>query len=311
MLIPRRKFTKPVKNPTDYDGTQSLRDYLKHFERCSVVNGWSKDEAAVFLAASLRSKAQKVLNGMSDSDCRNYAKIVDKLELRFGVEKQRELHQVRLHNLRQQEHESVQALAADIRCMSSLAYQDLSPDTQERFAVQYFIDANKGKDDRLRLRRDKPCSMDEALSLACELEAFRLLDGDWRRGPVKVRSVDEAVREPDLFKAQLEMLRNDIQMQQQRQETQQVALQQLVQNIQQLTQSMSLNTPGSQQRLPASRYSSRCWYCNESGHYRRNCPKHKSLKQADLGSGNASRVSPTGQGDARMRVMLAPQQDLM
>ena len=283
---------------------------MKHFKRCSVVNGWSKDEAAVFLAASLRGEAQKVLNGMSDSDCRNYAEIVGKLELRFGVEKQRELHQARLHNRRQQEHESVQALAADIGCTSSRAYQDLSPD-KSYLAVQHFIDAIKDEDDRLRLRKDTPCSMDEALSLACELEAFRLLDRHRRRSSVKVRSVDEAVREPDLFKAQLEMLRNDIQMQQQRQETQHVALQQLVQNIQQPTQSMSLNTPGSQQRLPASRYSSRCWYCNESGHYRRNCPKYKSLKQADLGSGNASGVLPTGQGDAKMRVMLAPQQDLM
>lgn len=296
-----RKFTKPVKNPADYDGTQSLRDYLKHFERCSVVNGWSKEEAAVFLAASLRGEAQKVLNGMSDGDCQNYAKIVDKLELRFGVEKQRELHQARLHNRRQQENESVQALAADIRSMSSLAYQDLSPDTQERFAVQHFIDAIKDQDDRLRLRRDKPRTMDEALSLACELEAFRLLDGDWPRSFSKVRSVDEVEREPDLFKAQFEMLRSDLQAQQQRQETQQVALQQLVQQIQQLSQSMSLNTSGNQQRPPAPRYSSRngpCWDCKEFGHYRRNCPARKSHEEDNLGSGNASRVSPKGQGDA-------------
>ena len=79
---------KPVKNPVDYDGTQLLRDYLKHFERCSVVNGWSKEEAAVFLAASLHGEAQKVLNGLSDTNCRDYKKVVDKLELRFGVEKQ-------------------------------------------------------------------------------------------------------------------------------------------------------------------------------------------------------------------------------
>ena len=85
---------------------------------------------------------------MSDSDCRNYTKIVDKLELRFGVEKQRELHQARLHNCRQQENESVQALAADIRSMSSLAYHI----TQERFAVQNFIDAIKDQEDRLCLR---------------------------------------------------------------------------------------------------------------------------------------------------------------
>ena len=135
-----RKFMKPVKNPADYDGTQPLRDYLKHFERCSVVNSWSKEEAAVFLAASLRGEAQKVLNGLSDTDCRDYKKIVDKLELRFGVEKQRELHEARLHSRRLQENKSVQALAADIRSLSSLAYQDLSPDTQKRFAVQHFID---------------------------------------------------------------------------------------------------------------------------------------------------------------------------
>ena len=44
----------------------------------------AKDETAVFLAASLCGKAQKVLNGMSDSDCQNYPKIVDKLELWCG-----------------------------------------------------------------------------------------------------------------------------------------------------------------------------------------------------------------------------------
>ena len=61
LFIQRQKFNKPVKNPADYDGSQSLRDYLRHFERCSVANGWSKDEAAIFLAASLRGEAQKSL----------------------------------------------------------------------------------------------------------------------------------------------------------------------------------------------------------------------------------------------------------
>ena len=149
----------------------------------------TKKKPLYFVAAGLRGEAQKVLNGMSDSDCRNYAKIVDKLELRFGVEKQHQLHQLRLHNRRQLENESVQALAADIRSLSSSAYQDLSPDTQERLAVQHFIDALKDRDDRLKLRRDKPRTLGDALSLACELEAFRLVDGDERRSPLQIRSV--------------------------------------------------------------------------------------------------------------------------
>jgi len=72
--------------------------------------------------------------------------------------------------------------------MSSLAYQDLSPDSQARFAAQHFIDAIKDQDDRLRLRKDKPHTIDEALSF--ELKAFRLLDGDWWGRSPRVRSVD-------------------------------------------------------------------------------------------------------------------------
>ena len=48
--------------------------------------------------------------------------------------------------------------------MSGLAYQDLSPDTQERFAVQHFIDPIKDHD--------------EAISLPCKLEALSLFNGN-------------------------------------------------------------------------------------------------------------------------------------
>ena len=96
----------------------------------------------------------------------------------------------RLHNRRQQENEGVQALSADIRSMSTFAFQDLSSDTQERFAVKHFIDSVKDRDDRLRLWRDKSCAMDKALSLACELETFHLLDNE----------VNEVQSEPDFFK---------------------------------------------------------------------------------------------------------------
>ena len=34
----RRRFQKPVKTPQNYDGSQPLHDYLKHFERRAVVN---------------------------------------------------------------------------------------------------------------------------------------------------------------------------------------------------------------------------------------------------------------------------------
>jgi len=46
----------------------------------------------MFLAASLRVESRKLLSGLTESEGRQYAKIVERLQLRFGVEKQAELH---------------------------------------------------------------------------------------------------------------------------------------------------------------------------------------------------------------------------
>ena len=52
----------------------------------------------MFLAASLRGKSRKLLCGLTKLKGRQYAKIVERLQLRFGVEKQAELHKARLLN---------------------------------------------------------------------------------------------------------------------------------------------------------------------------------------------------------------------
>ena len=108
-------------------------------------------------------------------------------------------------------------LATDIRSMVDLAYQDLSVPVQERFAVQHFIDALYDKDDRLYLRREKPETLDQALSLARELESLRVLDNNnsFRRAGSKVSAmetermqlqiqVDELKRQTDYQQQQLE-----------------------------------------------------------------------------------------------------------
>ena len=117
----------------------------------------------------------ELLAGLPDTNCKQYSKIVGRLETRFGVLKQAELHQARLHNWKLKGGESLQELASDIRSMVDLAYQDVGANVQERFAVQHFVDALIDREDRFYLRR-KPASLDKALALARELESLRLLD---------------------------------------------------------------------------------------------------------------------------------------
>ena len=107
----------------------------------------------MFFAASLRGESRKLLSGLTESEGRQYAKIVERLQIRFGVA---ELHHARLLNRRQFEGESLQMLATDIRSMVDVAYQHLGTPVQERSAVHYFIDALSDKDGRLYLRREKP-----------------------------------------------------------------------------------------------------------------------------------------------------------
>ena len=269
------------------------------------MNGWDPEESAVFLSAALRGEAQKILHGMADADCSDYAKLVNRLELRFGVEKQVELYQAKLLNRQQQEDESLKALAADVRNMSSLAYQDLAPQAQERFAVQHFIDAISDRDDRMRLRRDKPRTLDEALLTACELEAFRLVDTGLKKAAPRVRSVENVERETGQLARKLEELQQQIKAQHEQSLAQQNVLHQLADQVQRYMQrdnkpNVPLNQGYRRQSYQAAsrREPKECWHCREQGHYRRDCPVLKEEIQRGQVQGNGWRAFPEAQGSA-------------
>ena len=98
----------------------------------------------MFLAASICGKSRKLLSGLTESEGQQYTTIVERLQLRFSVEKQVELHQARLLNRRQFEGESLQMLATDIRSMVALAYQDLSVDGKiDLFQQQLVMNGEK------------------------------------------------------------------------------------------------------------------------------------------------------------------------
>ena len=42
----------------------------------------------MFLTTSLRGDSQKLLSGLAELECKQYWKIVERLQLSFGVEKQ-------------------------------------------------------------------------------------------------------------------------------------------------------------------------------------------------------------------------------
>ena len=207
-----RKIKKPVKLPEDFDGKQPLKEY-----------------------ESLRGDSRKLLSGVTELECKQYSKIVERLQLRFGEEKQAEVHQARLLNRRQFEGESLPMLATDIRSMVDLAYQDLGAPVLECFAVQHFIDALYDKDDRLYLRPEKPETLDQALFLARELESLRVLDNNnsFRRADSKVRAMET---ERMQLQIQVDELKRQIDYEQQKLEAQETIISRLNQFVTQQQQ---------------------------------------------------------------------------
>ena len=153
-----RKVKKPVKLSEDFNGKQPLKEYLMHFERCSIVNGWNEEEKAMFLTASLRGDSRKLLSGLTDAECWQYGKIVERLQLRFGVEKQAELHQARLLNCCQFEGESLQMLATDIHSMGDLAYQDVGASRENiiKQLNEFVVKQEKPQGTQIGCHRDMP-----------------------------------------------------------------------------------------------------------------------------------------------------------
>ena len=266
-----------------FDGKHPLKEYLMHFKRCLIVNSWNDEQEALFLTASLKGESRKLLSGMTEADCRQYDKIVEKLEQRYGVEKQAEIHQAMLHNRRQSEGENLQTLATDIRFLVDLAYQDVGSNVQERFAVQHFIDALWERDDRMYLRREKPATLDEALSRARELESLRLLDTNNVVRKNKVRYISN---EQSQLQQEVEQLRLKVAQQQLQLEAQQAIIKQLSPSL------GAQGRSGGTQNKAREMEERECWKCGKKGHLKRHCDKERKPPA----QGNEGRVSPGSQG---------------
>ena len=177
-------------------------------------------------------------------------------------------------------------LASDIRSMVDLAYQDLGTPVQERFAVQHFIDALSDKDDRLYLRREKPSTLDYALSLARELEFLRLLDSNnsLRQADTKVRAIET---EQTQLQTAVDGLKRKIEEQQHQLEAQANIIAQLHQFLAKQQQPQGPPSGGLE-----------CWICRDSGHWRKQCPRYRARPESTQPSGNGRRVSPRARKDA-------------
>lgn len=161
------------KKPANYDGTSSFQDYLVQFEMTGDLNSWDEKIKAMELATSLRGAAQTVLSDLRPEQRKDYNQLVSALTARFEPTNQTELYRAQIKSRLRKKSESVQELATDIKRLVRRAYSQATNELRDQISRDCFIDSLNEHELEWFVYQGKPKTVDEAMQLALEYEAFQ------------------------------------------------------------------------------------------------------------------------------------------
>ncbi len=174
--------------PEKYDGTGSVRAFLKHFEACARVNGWDRRTARQWLEARLVGPATRILDESYDG----YVELKDLLLSTYGPSDGADNYALELRGRRRKVGESLKDLAQAIKDLVGLAYPELDPMAKDRFARDAFKEAIEDTELRQAIFRAKPESLEESVQAAVEAEVFHRNEKQRKKSYVRELAVLEA-----------------------------------------------------------------------------------------------------------------------
>jgi hypothetical protein len=214
------------------------------------------------LATSLKGPALNIL-GIDPADRRqNYGELVAALETRYGSTHRTELARVRFKHRVKQKDESLAAMAEDLERLGRLAYPDAPGNLQNVLSRDQFIDGLPDADMRLRVKQERPQSLQHALELAMELESFQLASNQRQ-----YRMARETKFEDSRAGQQLEP--------KEEKEVQPLyaVLERLEKSLRECVNDVRVAV-GRRRRQQDKKGKSGCWRCGKPGHLRRDCPQN-------------------------------------
>ena len=215
------------------------------------------------------------------------------LSQRFSPENQAEKFRVQLKNRLHGRNETLLELAQAIRRLTRRAYPSANYQLQETLPKEYFVDALNDGDIRWRVFQSRPVSLEDALRVAVELEAFQVAEKQrvWPRRPTTmVISADEEPRAADYKSG-----RRDVPEEQMASFTMAIGkmMEEGFKNLRRELHAGSerhtnLSNSGvrTREERRGPRHPTVCWRCNEAGHMMRECPRARQSGQQTFRQGN-------------------------
>ena len=270
---------RPVQKPTLYDGKTPWESYLAQFNIIADMNAWGDQEKAAFLASSLTGTALNVLSNLPPERRHNFESLVKALDSRYGNAHRTELARARFKNRIKQKDESLPALAEDIERLARLSYPDAPESITDTLARDQFVDALPDEDMRLRLKQERPQTLQRAQEIALELESFQLAN---RQTRARVRAVQVESKEDKSqgLPRKSDPKKDDKEEGDKEKPAEQnlsMAMLEMMARLERTTRKcveQMRNTSGIRRRKRSPQQGDKeCWNCGLPGHMRRNCPE--------------------------------------
>ena len=144
------------------------------FQLVAALNGWDEETKALELATSLRGTAQSILADLDPDKRTDYQSLVSALSARFEPEHQADMYLAEIRTRTRLKSESLPELGQVMKRLARYALPSAPSSVRQWLALTQFTEALDDEFLEYAVKQAKPKTVDEAVKVAMETEAFRL-----------------------------------------------------------------------------------------------------------------------------------------
>ena len=164
--------------PEAFTGSGDFEDYLQQFNTCAQLSGWNQrggeDLRPLYFALRLKGNALHFYSTLDEEHKHSFNDLVEAFRQNYTTSV--DILKARLKAAKQQPGQDIATFLCDVRTLARRAYR-FHPEIMEETVLTSFIEGLSNATLRWELRKSRPRSADEALTLALQLNSFLELEG--------------------------------------------------------------------------------------------------------------------------------------
>ena len=178
-----------------FTGEKNWDEWIDHFDRVAVVNGWDGEAKLKWLRVRLTGRAATTFRRLPEATRADFSAATNALQKRFEPESKKELYMAEMQTRSLNTTEDWAVFGEELKRLADKAYPDLQEEARERLALNQYLARLEHPHARLAfsVRQNKPMCVDEAVRITLEMETY--LQASKSAMPVQIAHVDETEEE--------------------------------------------------------------------------------------------------------------------